>query len=113
MNKEISFYVNFYIKPEYTEVWLKAATHVLESMSAEDSFISAYLHKDINDSTRFTLYERWNEPSMEAFIKNQLQGKDYRDEYEKLLPEWSKCPRTFSQLEPLMEWNKKINTKNI
>lgn len=106
MSKEISFYVNFHIKHEHIDTWKIAAIRVLESMSHEDTFISAYFHRDANDPTHFTLYERWNETSMENFIKNQLQGKSYRNEYEKKLPEWSKCPRTFSQLEPLNEWYK-------
>lgn len=106
MSNGISFYVNFYIKPEYKDTWLKAATNILEKMSTEDTFISSYLSRDVNDPNRFTLYERWSEPTMEAFIENQLKGKKYRDDYEKLLPEWSKCPRTFSQLEPISQWHK-------
>jgi len=106
MSKGISFYVNFHIKEEYIDKWKKAALQVLESMKAEDAFISAYLHRDANDPTHFTLYEKWNESSMETFMKNQLKGKSYRKEYENQLPKWSKCPRTFSNLEPLQEWHK-------
>jgi len=106
MSKGISFYVNFHIKEEYIDTWKQAAFHVIESMKAESTFISAYLHEDANDPTHFTLYEKWNEPSMEAFMENQLKGKAYREEYENQLPEWSKCPRTFSSLEPLKEWHK-------
>jgi len=106
MNKGISFYVNFHIKEECIDSWKKAAFNVLEQMSSEATFVNAFLHVDANDPTHFTLYEQWGEPSMEAFIKHQLQGKKYRENYEKMLPEWSKCPRTFSQLEILLELKK-------
>jgi quinol monooxygenase YgiN len=106
MSKGISFYVNFHIKEEHVDSWKRAALEVLNAMSLEDTFISAYLSRDANDPTHFTLFERWSEPSMEAFMKNQLQGKAYREAYEKQLPEWTKSPRTFTQLEPLNHWHK-------
>jgi quinol monooxygenase YgiN len=82
MSKGISFYINFHIKEEYIDTWKEAAFNVLDSMASEDTFISAYLHRDANDPTHFTLYEKWDEPV------------------------WSKCPRTFSSLEPIKEWHK-------
>jgi len=106
MNRDISFYVNFHIKEEHIDTWRDATIFVLENMKVEKTFICAYLHRDANDPAHFTLYEKWNESSMESFMKNQLKGKAYRKEYEKQLPQWSKCPRTFSNLEPLHEWHK-------
>jgi len=106
MNREISFYVNFHIKEEHIDSWKTASLKVLEEMSSEDTFLSAYLSRDANDPTHFTLYEKWNEVNMETFMRNQLNGKSYRTEYEKHLPEWCKCPRTLTPLEPINEWHK-------
>lgn len=103
-DNNLAFYVNFHIKPEMVEEWRKGALHVLNSMSVENTFVAAFLHQDTEDPTHFTLYERWNESSMESFVKNQLEAKEYRSIYEKQLPGWSKASRTFSQLIPLGSW---------
>lgn len=105
-DNDLAFYVNFHIKAEKVEEWKKAALHVLNSMTVEDTFVAAFLHQDANDANKFTLYERWSEPSMEAFMKNQLEGKAYRDAYEKQLPDMISSPRTFSVLKPVGNWNK-------
>lgn len=106
MSKHLVFYVEFNVKPDCIEKFLKGATGVLEAMSHEDAFVETYFHRDANNPNRFTLYERWNEPSMEAFVKNQLEGKAYREEYEAYLPDLLTSERTFSVLEPIGEWQK-------
>lgn len=106
MSKHLVFYAEFNVKPECIDKFVKGATKVLEAMSNEDTFVSTFFHRDINDPNKFTLYERWNEVSMDEFIKNQLQGKPYRDEYEAYLPDLLASPRTFTVLEPLDEWIK-------
>jgi quinol monooxygenase YgiN len=103
---DLAFYVNFHIKPEKVEEWKEAALQVLNSMTVEDTFVGAFLHQDANEPTKFTLYERWNEPSMDAFVKNQLEGKAYRDVYEEQLPDMVQSPRTFKVLKPVGNWNK-------
>lgn len=105
MTSHLVFYVEFDVKPECIDRFLKGANGVLEAMSHEDTFIDTYLHQDSNDPNKFTLYERWNEPSMDAFMKNQLQGKSYRDEYEAYLPELLASPRKFTALESIGEWD--------
>lgn len=103
---DLAFYVNFHIKPEKVEEWKEAALQVLNSMTVEDTFVGAFLHQDVSEPTKFTLYERWNEQGMEAFVKNQLEGKVYRDVYEEQLPEMVETPRTFNVLKPVGSWTK-------
>lgn len=106
MSKHLVFYVEFNVKPECVEQFLKGATGVIEAMSKEDTFVNTYLHRDANDPNRFTMYERWTEASMEDFMKNQVQGKSYRDEYEAYLPDLLASPRAFTVLEPIGEWQR-------
>jgi len=103
---DLTFYVNFHVKPDRVEEWKQGALGVLEAMAHEDPFVMARLHQDANDPTKFSLYERWNEPSMDAFVENQLKGKAYRDEYEKVLPELLQSPRTFTVLDTLQLWER-------
>jgi len=105
MGKGISFYINYHIKKEHIDTWQKAVNNMLEKMSGEENFICAYLNKDANDSTHFTLFERWDEPSLESFIENQLQKKNYRIDYEQNIAKWSKCPCSHSNLHPIEEWH--------
>ncbi len=107
MSKELAFYVNFHVKEEFVEKWQMAAREVIDQMSEEDTFILCYMHQDAQDPNKFTLYERWAEPSMEAFIENQLNAKEYRKKYEEILPEMLETPRTFSVLNTLQEWRRK------
>lgn len=107
MSKHLVFYVEFEVKPECIDKFLKGATGVLEAMSKEDTFVSTYFHRDANNPNKFTLYERWTEPSMEAFMKNQVEGKSYRDEYESYVSDLLLSPRKFTVLEPIGEWENK------
>lgn len=108
MDLGITFYNTFHINKENIDDWLKGITKMIDYMSKEDTFICAHLHRDINNPSYFTLYERWNEPSMENFIQNQLH-KTYRNVFENKLSEWACTPRTFSQLELINTWKKSVN----
>lgn len=68
-------------------------------------FVTCYMHQDTQDTNRFTLYERWREPSIEAFVQNQLEAKSYRKAYEEKLPDWLEVPRTVSVLSYIKEWH--------
>ena len=107
MSKDLVFTVEFNIKPEATEAFLASLTQLAEEMAKEDTFVSTYLHRDSNDPNKFLIYERWSEPTMEAFMENQLTSKSYRDDYEARLPGWSSEPRKISVLEPIGEWETK------
>ncbi|GAB3024045.1 hypothetical protein J0A66_08135 [Bowmanella dokdonensis] len=71
-------------------------------MSREPSFQSCYLHEDAGQPNLFTLYERWREPSVEAFLQNQ--DKPYRREYDSKLPQWLESPRQAQVLKDLGQW---------
>ncbi|HEU6451858.1 MAG TPA: antibiotic biosynthesis monooxygenase family protein [Gemmatimonadaceae bacterium] len=101
---DLVFYVKLELKPECVEEWKAAVVAVIEQMSREPAFVSCSLQQDIEEPTRFTLYERWREPSVEAFIKNQFEGKDYRQEYEARLPGMLRTPRAPTVLRHIQEW---------
>jgi quinol monooxygenase YgiN len=105
MSKNLAFTVEFHVKPEYVQEFKDSLLYVLNSMSVEDTFVSCYLHKDPEDSTKFTVYEVWSEPSMDAFFKTQITKK-YREDYEKNLPNMLQSERKITVLEPLQEWHK-------
>lgn len=105
MSKNLVFTVQFHVKPEYVQAFKDSLLYVLNSMSVEDTFVSCYLHKDSEDDTKFTVYEIWSEPSMDAFFKNQIT-KDYRKEYEDNLPDMLQSDRVITVLEPIQEWHK-------
>lgn len=106
MSKNLVFYVEFDVKPDSVEKFVLEASKVLEAMSHEETFIDTYFHRNANEPNKFTLYERWNEPSMDAFVKNQLEAKVYREEYEKILPDMLASPRIISVLDPIEQWQK-------
>ncbi|MFA8434915.1 MAG: putative quinol monooxygenase [Marinifilaceae bacterium] len=102
-NEDLAFYVNFHIKPDRVDDWKQAALKVLNKMAEEDTFISTFLHQDAEDPTRFTLYERWNEPDLNLMIKKQKEKK-YRKVYEDILPDMVQSLRTFRLLQPIGNW---------
>ncbi len=101
---DLVFYVKLELKPEYVEEWKAAVVAVIEQMSCESAFVSCSLQQDIGDPASFTLYERWREPSVEAFIENQFEGKEYRQEYEARLPAMLRTPRAPTVLRHVQEW---------
>ena len=102
-NTDLVFYVRLWVKPDRVDEWLSAVKPLIEQMSRESSFVSCYMHRDANDATQFTLYERWREPSVEAFLANQ--ATPYRAAYEALLPDLLQRPREPAVLLPLEEWH--------
>lgn len=100
-SSDLVFMVEFNIKPQSRAAFLDSLGQVIEGMSKEDAFITTYLHQDSQDPNKFVIYERWNEPSLQDFMENQLHGKRYRDEYETKLPSWSSKPRQITILKPL------------
>jgi quinol monooxygenase YgiN len=74
-------------------------------MSDEDAFVSCYLHQDTQDPNHFTLYERWAEPSVEAFLQHQM--KPYQRAYDAKLERLLQRPREPQILLPLGEWHRR------
>lgn len=103
-NDDLVFYVKLYVKSDRVEEWKEALNTIVEAMSKEDAFVSCYLHQDAHDQTLFTLYERWAEPSVEAFLANQM--KPYRIEYEAKLKALLQRPREPQILRSLGIWEK-------
>lgn len=103
-NNDLVFYVKLHVKPERIDEWKQAVADIVGQMSREDAFVSCYLHQDAQQSNLFVLYERWCEPSVEAFLKNQ--DTPYRRAYEARLPELLERPRDPSVLLPINEWHK-------
>jgi quinol monooxygenase YgiN len=96
------FYVKLHIKPDRVREWRRAFQEIAEAMSQETAFVSCFLHQDAQDKNLFTLYERWAEPSVEAFLENQM--KPYRVEYDAKLPDLLQRPREADVLVPLGQW---------
>jgi quinol monooxygenase YgiN len=103
-DSDLVFYVQLRVKPERVDEWWRAVDDIIEHMSAEDTFVACYLHQDSRDECLFTLYERWSEPSVDAFLANQM--KPYRVAYDAKLPELLQRPRDAAVLKPLREWHK-------
>lgn len=103
-NDDLVFYVKLYVKPDRVEEWRQAVATIIEEMSKEEAFVSCYLHQDAFDETLFTLYERWAEPSVEAFLANQ--SKPYRIEYDAKLETLLQRPREPQILKPLGQWDR-------
>ena len=104
---DLVFYVRLDLKPESVQEWRAAVLTVIERMSQERAFVSCSLHQDLNEPTCYTLYERWREPSVEAFIKHQFEGKDYRQDYEARLPGMLRTPRAPTVLRLIQEWRQR------
>lgn len=103
-NSDLVFYVTLHVKPDCIDAWKAAVTEVIEQMALEDAFVSCFLHQDTRDPTVFTLYERWTEPSVEAFLQHQT--KPYRVAYDAKLPDLLQRPREPAVLTPIREWHK-------
>jgi len=101
---DLVFYVKLHVKPECIEEWKDAVKQMIALMSEEETFETCYLHQDTQDTSLFTLYERWSEPSVDAFLKNQT--KPYRKEYDAKLSNLLQRPRETSILQPLGEWQR-------
>ena len=101
-NSDLVFYVKLHVKPERVDEWRHAVDAIIERMAEEPEFVACYLHQDPQDPCEFTLYERWSEPDVEAFLRHQM--KPYRIEYDARLPDLLARPREAAILKPLGEW---------
>jgi quinol monooxygenase YgiN len=104
---DLVFYVKIDLKPECVQEWRAAVAAVIQRMSREEAFVSCSLQQDISEPTCYTVYDRWRESSVEAFIKNQFEGKDYRQAYEARLPGRLRIPRATTVLRHIQEWGQR------
>lgn len=101
---DLVFYVKYHIKPECVEEFQEHLFVLVDNMAKESAFVSAFVHQDTEDPTRFSMYERWKEASKEDFMTYQMAAKDYRRIYEQRLPEMSATPRKIYILRPVAFW---------
>ena len=104
-NNDLVFYVQLDVKPERVDEWKAAVLDVIEQMAKESTFVACYLDQDPQEPTRFTLFERWRETSVEAFVANQFEAKSYRQAYEASLPALLRSPRITTVLRGVREWH--------
>jgi quinol monooxygenase YgiN len=103
-SKDLVFFVELHLKPERVAGWKSAVTALIDRMAQEETFVTCLWHQGTEDPNTFMLYERWREPSPEAFVKNQM--KDYRRAYEERLPALLQSPRKPRILIPVREWHR-------
>ena len=101
---DLVFYVKYHIKPECIEEFQEHLFVLVDNMTKEPAFVSAFVHQDTEDPTRFSMYERWQEASKEDFMTYQMASKDYRRIYEQRLPQMSATPRKIRVLRPMAFW---------
>ena len=102
---DLVFFVRLDLKPEHVAAWTAAVQGVIDAMAQEPAFVSCEMARDEADATRFTLYERWREPTVDDFIRNQM-AKPYRREYEANLGEWLRTPRDAAILRHVAVWRR-------
>ncbi|MFT5749965.1 MAG: quinol monooxygenase YgiN [Ancylomarina sp.] len=95
---DLTFYTNFQIRSDRQMDWKKSAMKVFDKMVEDDSFICAFLHQDVEDPTRFTIYERWNKSNQEGF------ADEHRKLYESILNDAVPSLRNFRILQPRGNW---------
>ena len=105
-NDDLVFSVQLDLKPECVDEWKVAVMALIEQMAQESTFVACYLDQDAQEPNRFKLFERWAEPSVEAFVANQFEAKDYRRAYEARLPALLQRPRVTTVLRGVREWHR-------
>ena len=110
---DLVFYVNFHIKADKVEEWKSKAFALVEKMAHEDTFICTFLHQDEEDPSRFTIYERWNEPDFETLAKSKNYAEEYRKVYKDLLPDLTQSIRNFRVLNSINNYHKENMSKPL
>ncbi|KQV86259.1 oxidoreductase [Massilia sp. Root351] len=97
MSDQTAFIVRLTAKPEVRERFRAELFNVVNRMAQEPDFINTWVHEDANDRNTFVLYETWG-CSRDFFLGTHL-AKDYRVQYEALLPELLAKERTIDFLD--------------
>jgi len=93
------FIVNFRYVPNWRQAAEKrGAVNFMDTMYREPTFVSFYRLRDRNDPTRAVLYETWN--CCKQYFLDVEMKRDYRESYERVLPQLVKKPR-----EMQLDWN--------
>lgn len=94
----VAYTVEFHVRSEQVTRFTRLLGNVLDRMRTEESFVSATLHVDPHDSSRFMLHETWRDH--EDVVTVQLQ-RDYRREWHSALPELLLADRVIRVWTPL------------
>ena len=94
----LSIIVINWVKPGCEVEYQQLLEPVLDAMRHEPTFINTIVHQDIEDTTRFMLYETWADRD-DFFDVQRL--KPYRAEYERVLPSLLRVPREITSFNPL------------
>ena len=79
--KPLTILVINWVKPGCEDEYQRLLSPVLDAMRFESTFINTVVHQDIDDPTRFMLYETWsdrndfltyNDTNLIALIMNEL-----------------------------------------
>lgn len=96
--KPLTILVINWVKPGCEDEYQRLLSPVLDAMRFESTFINTVVHQDIDDPTRFMLYETWSDRN--DFFDIQ-RYKSYRAEYERALPDLLKAPREITSFIPI------------
>lgn len=88
--KDVTVAVTLHARPGAEAELLRLLEPVLDAMRHEPTFVSAVLHRDPEDPTRFLLIETWTD--RDDLVEVQMK-RPYRQAYEARLPELLRAPR--------------------
>ena len=94
----VAFTVECRVKPGREAEFLGLLTPVLDAMRDEPTFITAVLHRDPEDPTRFLIYETWAD--LDDVVGVQMH-RPYRATYTQRLPEILSSERVIGIWRPL------------
>lgn len=94
----VAVLVTLQVRPGRESEFLDLLTPVLDAMRQEPSFITASLHRDPADPSRFLLHEVWADRT--DLIEVQVK-RPYRDAYWARLPDLLAAPREVQEWRPL------------
>lgn len=93
-----SLIVTNYVRAGCEDEYMALVTPVLDAMRHEPTFINTVLHRASDNAASFMLYETWSD--RHEFFDVQMR-RDYRQTYERRLPELLLSPRKMQIFEPL------------
>jgi quinol monooxygenase YgiN len=94
----VAVLITLQIRPGREAEFLDLLTPVLDAMRAEPSFITASLHRDPADASRFLLHEVWADRT--ELIEVQVK-RPYRDAFWARLPDLLAAPREVREWRPM------------
>jgi quinol monooxygenase YgiN len=94
----VAVLVTLRVKPDREAEFLELLTPVLDAMRREPTFVTASLHRDPAEPSRFLLHEVWAD---RADLVEVQAKRAYRDAYWARLPDLLAAPREVQEWQPL------------